>query len=219
MVRRVIAKQRAVMTLCLILLGFAALPHLRESALAEPSEEDTYQALWQELQESTAAEAPANAPSAPAAPAAAATTLAPTVQGITLSPIPGLPAELEVSLSGREPIEFARALLLLDGELLAVPLQRAGPQHRYRVRFPSPAVSLSFRIQAVYSDKRAALSPRAEIPVTCRDSAPAFLDEEESFPGQGELLRHVVEAGERTRVLDTLVETLREKLTTPSEDS
>lgn len=94
---------------------------------------------------------------------------------VQLSPIAQLPASItfvpDRDLGAN--VEQVRALLVLDGELIAVKLQKdlqpgnsgAGPE--FRGMFPSPNATLTYQFQIILQGGKAELSNRFEVSPTC----------------------------------------------------
>ena len=105
-----------------------------------------------------------------------ASNLAFTAQ-VQLSPIVQLPANITFVPEGDSgvDIEQVRALLVLDGELLAIKLQKdmqpgsrsAGPE--FRGMFPSPNETLTYQFQIISKGGKAELTNRFEVSPSCSD--------------------------------------------------
>ena len=107
--------------------------------------------------------------------AAFASNLTFTAQ-VQLSPVTQLPANITFVPEGDSgaAIEQVRALLVLDGELLAIKLQKdvqprtrsQGPE--FRGTFPSPNQTITYQFQIIYKDGKAELTNRFEVSPGCR---------------------------------------------------
>ena len=95
---------------------------------------------------------------------------------VQLSPVTQLPANITFVPEGDSGtnIEQVRALLVLDGELLAIKLQKdvqprtrsQGPE--FRGTFPSPNETITYQFQIIYRDGKAELTNRFEVSPGCR---------------------------------------------------
>ena len=94
---------------------------------------------------------------------------------VQLSPISQLPANITFVPEGDSgsDIEQVRALLVLDGELLAIKLQKdAQPRSRtegpeFRGTFPSPNETLTYQFQIISKSGKAELTNRFEVVPSC----------------------------------------------------
>lgn len=94
---------------------------------------------------------------------------------VQLSPISQLPANITFVPEGDSgsKIEQVRALLVLDGELLAIKLNKdiqnknrvEGPE--FRGTFPTPNETTTYQFQIIYRDGKAELTSRFEVSPTC----------------------------------------------------
>jgi len=86
---------------------------------------------------------------------------------ITLHPVPSLASVVSFVPGEGEELSAVRALLLLDGELLSVPLIPEAGAKSYRGTFPTPKQSLSYRFQIVKQNGGARLSQSYVIKPEC----------------------------------------------------
>lgn len=88
-------------------------------------------------------------------------------QRVTLNPIWGLPSLLSLVVDDPKQITQARALMVIDGELLAVPLRYHEPSQAFRGIFPTPEQTLSFQFQLIFSSGKSALSAPLAVEPRC----------------------------------------------------
>lgn len=96
---------------------------------------------------------------------------------VQLSPITKLPANITFVPEGEAGgnIEQVRALLVLDGELLAIKLQKdLSPETRnvgaeFRGMFPSPSETLTYQFQIISKGGKTELTNRFEVSPSCAD--------------------------------------------------
>lgn len=86
---------------------------------------------------------------------------------LALNSVPGLPSSLSLS-SKQNTIKQSRVFLLLDGELLVLPLTPSEEEKgKLSVSFPTPRESLSFQFQGIDSGKNLVLSETTFVDLSC----------------------------------------------------
>jgi hypothetical protein len=86
---------------------------------------------------------------------------------ISLNPISPLQSVITFVPEGGANYQMVRALLILDGELLAVPLQSEADGKAYRGTFPTPKETLSYQFQAISTEDSSKLSASFEVSPYC----------------------------------------------------
>jgi hypothetical protein len=92
---------------------------------------------------------------------------------LSLNPVPSLPGVITfVGQEGGGRYRTVRALLVLDGELLAVSLVSGGDGKTHRGSFPTPKSSLSYQFQVLTDDGGSLLSDSFEVSPVCQGYLP-----------------------------------------------
>ena len=104
---------------------------------------------------------------------------------VSLVPDTGIPSLISVVNTGDAPIAKVRAIFLIDGQFLSVPLPYHVASQSFRGRFPTPSRSASYQFQFILRSGRAVLSDSFQLPLTCSDAVGGVPQDSP----QGELLR------------------------------
>ncbi|MCC6953216.1 MAG: hypothetical protein IT290_03780 [Deltaproteobacteria bacterium] len=123
---------------------------------------------------------------------------------VILSPVASLPAFVSFVNSSDVPITRVRALLLLDGELLAAPLRYHTQAQAFRGRFPTPQKAGSYRFQITLRSGRSIVTEPFALHLECRsefdppqNSTSAALKEALDLQAQSERLHYALDAVSR----------------------
>lgn len=87
---------------------------------------------------------------------------------VTLHPLAGLPALVSFVPADPGILSQVRALLVLDGELLVIPL-KGTEASAFRGTFPTPKSTLNYRFQVVLRSGKSVLSPSYSVETQCHD--------------------------------------------------
>lgn len=87
---------------------------------------------------------------------------------VSINPIPPLPGVITfIGQEGGTRYKQVRVLLVLDGELLTIPLVAGGDGTSYRAVFPTPKTTMSYQFQVITDDGGARLSETFQVNPVC----------------------------------------------------
>jgi hypothetical protein len=86
-----------------------------------------------------------------------------------VNPVQNLPSTISFVNSSGAVVTKVRALLVLDGELIIVPLRYESEFQAFRGTFPTPAVSGTYQFQVLLSNKRSITTETFRIPLDCQN--------------------------------------------------
>jgi len=122
---------------------------------------------------------------------------------LALAHTPHAPASLVLSLPDIKNTSV-RALLLIDGELLVLPMNYFSKFKAYRANFPTPVNSLSYRFQLLGSESSSSLSETFVV----RNSCPIQELDQLTSSAPGSRKKLLIEAIKREQNEDILLNTL-----------
>ena len=127
---------------------------------------------------------------------------------LLLNTHPGVPSKLIFRFSGVKP-KSVRAIMLLDGNLLVVPLSYIDKQGNFRGSFPTPRESLSYQFQASL-EGTTLLSGMFTAEARCAEAALGkIISAANAFPGQTGLLRQALTLEDELEQYKYIVSSLR----------
>lgn len=125
---------------------------------------------------------------------------------LVLNPVAGLPSRITLKLPPVEKDAVVRALLVLDGKLLTLPLKRDGASSEFIGEFPTPFTSLGYQFQVLGKDDGSSrLSSFYRARASCEDAPQT---EEEAFEGQSALIAEAQRLRERAQLLEEVISSI-----------